>query len=145
MWGGNHTEGQVFQYIIDLNEEKRKKRKQPNRKNETAPTKNIVEKLPKTRIPSGTPEEITAAEEKGLVARREYDRKRNKNPERSEKQRLLAQQRRRVAKETGRCESCTTSAIPGQTRCEACAESHRQSRRRSDSNDSAAANEKATT
>ena len=130
--GPNHTKGQVFQYTIDLNEKKRKKRKLPDRKKERTPTKTIVEKLPETRIPSRTPEEITAAEEKRLVARREYDRKRNKNPDHREKQRLLAQQRRPIAKETGRCKSCTKAAIPGQTRCEACAESYRQSRRRSE-------------
>ena len=143
--GVNHTEGQVFQYTIDLNEKKRKKRKQPDRKYEEAPTNNIVEKLPETLIPSGTPEEITAAEEKKRVARREYDRKRTKIPERREKQRLLAQQRRRVAKETGRCKSCTEPAIPGLTRCETCAESHRQSGRRSDANSKAPVNAKATT
>ena len=56
--------------------------------------------------------------------------------------RRLVQERRQKAKEASKCRDCSKPAIPGQTRCEACAESHRQSRRRSDAKRRATANEK---
>ena len=43
--------------------------------------------------------------------------------------RLQAQEHRRKARELGLCRDCCQSAIPAQTRCEACAENHRLSRR----------------
>ena len=64
--------------------------------------------------------------------RQEYERARNQTPERMEYNRRLAQEQRQKAKEASKCRDCSKPAIPGQTRCEACAESHRQSRRRSD-------------
>ena len=63
--------------------------------------------------------------------RAEYERRRNQTPERKEQARLLAQSRQRKAKELGKCRNCIRPAILGQTRCETCAEAHRQSRRRS--------------
>ena len=64
--------------------------------------------------------------------RQEYERARNQTPERREYNRSYAQEQRRIAKEANKCRDCSKHAIPGKTRCEACAESHRQSRRRSD-------------
>ena len=64
--------------------------------------------------------------------RSEYDRARSQTPERMEYRRLLAQEKRRKAKELGKCRTCSNQAIPGQTRCPTCAEKHQQSRRRSD-------------
>ena len=73
---------------------------------------------------------------------REYERARNQTPERREYNRSYAQEQRRIAKEANKCRDCSKPAIPGKTRCEACAESHRQSRRTSDARRRAAAKEK---
>ena len=76
--------------------------------------------------------------------RREYDRLRNQRPERKEFYRRHAQEQRQRAKESGLCRHCGNAAIPSQTRCEICAERHRQSRRRSDARRMAAGNQTAT-
>ena len=138
--GVGHTEGEVFQYTIDLTK-KRKKRRQPDRREKKAPAKAIAKKQPTKPAPSRTPEEIAAAEEKKRGHRREYDRKRSKNPDRMEQGRLNAQARRQIAKATGKCKSCPEPAIPRQTRCPTCAEAHRQSRRRRDAKRRPAAKE----
>ena len=70
---------------------------------------------------------------------------RSQHPERKEYQRLHEQKKRERAKELGPCRNCSKPAIPGQSRCETCAEHHRQSRRRSDANRRAAVNETAAT
>ena len=61
--------------------------------------------------------------------RREYERLRGQRPERKEAHRQAQVKRRQQAKELGLCRSCNAKAIPGQTRCETCAEKHRASRR----------------
>ena len=61
----------------------------------------------------------------------EYEQAERKTPERREYQRQLAQEQRQRAKELGLCRHCSKPAILGQSRCETCAENHRQSRRRS--------------
>ena len=128
--GANAIERQVFQYTIDLNK-KRPRRRQPDRDEKKAPIKTTAREQLRKPAPSKTPEEIAAAEEKRQVARREYDRQRNKSPERVEYQRLYAQKRLHRARELGKCRNCSKPAIPGQSRCETCAEQHRQSRMRS--------------
>ena len=70
--------------------------------------------------PKQTPEE-----------RKEYERKRNQTPERKEWTSQFQQKQRRIAKEKGKCRSCPEPAIPGQVRCEKCAEKNRQSCRKS--------------
>ena len=62
--------------------------------------------------------------------RREYERLRRQRPERMEAKKRAAQERRRRARELGLCRDCNKKAIPGQTRCDTCAEKHRQSRGR---------------
>ena len=69
----------------------------------------------------------------------EYERARNQMPERREYNRRYAQEQRQKAKGLGKCRDCSSSAILGQTRCESCAENHRQSRRRNDARRRAAA------
>ena len=138
----NHTEGQVFQYTIDLNK-KRTGRRQPDRDEKKAPIKTTVREQLRKPAPSKTPEEIAAAEEKRQVARREYEQARN--TERREYNRRYAQEQRQKAKELGKCRDCSKPAIPGKTRCTTCAENHRQSRRRRDARRRAAANEASTT
>ena len=59
--------------------------------------------------------------------------------------RFLEQKKRERAKELGPCRNCSKPAIPGQSRCETCAEHHRQSRRGRDAHRSAAVNETAAT
>ena len=138
--GVSHTEGQVFQHTIDLTK-KRKRHKQPDRREKKAPAKAIAKKQPTKPAPSRTPEEIAAAAETSQVARREYEQARNRNPERMEYNRRLAREQRQIAKATGKCRSCPKPAIPEQTRCPRCSEHHRQSRRRSDARRRAAAKE----
>ena len=139
-----HTEGQVFQYTIDLNRKGRKRRRQPDLDEIKAPVKTIAKEQPIRPAPSRTPEDIAAAEEKSRVARREYDKKRNKDQERREYRRRYAQEQRQAARELGKCRDCSKPAIPGQTRCGSCAENHRQSRSAATPTERAA-NEKATT
>ena len=61
--------------------------------------------------------------------RREYERLRGQRPERKEAHRQAQIKRRQRARELGLCRSCNAKAIPGQTRCETCAEKHRTARR----------------
>ena len=49
--------------------------------------------------------------------------------ERQERPRARAAEKRRKLKESGLCKDCQQPAIPGQTRCQSCANKHRQSRR----------------
>ena len=77
-----------------------------------------------------TPQETPLAKTNGTRQnRRAYEKVRNKTPERREYNRRLAQEQRQKAKELGQCPHCGEPAIPGQTRCEQCAEQHRVSRR----------------
>ena len=62
--------------------------------------------------------------------RAEYDRARGQTPERKKYRSLLAQERRRKAKELGKCKSCPNPAKPGQTRCPTCTEKHHEYNRR---------------
>ena len=85
------------------------------------------------------------AQEAKLLRCREYERARSKSPERMEYNRRLAQEQRQKAKELGQCRNCSEPAILHQTRCPACAEAHRQSRRLSDAKRRAAAKHATTT
>ena len=84
----------------------------------------------KTDNPSGA--KAKATQEAKRQGRQEYDGQRNQTPERRQYRRLLAQERRRKAKELGQCRSCSNLAIPGQTRCPTCAEKRREYGRRRD-------------
>ena len=100
--------------------------------------------IPQESSPQGTkPKQRTAPDPVQTEAKRqnqvEYDRQRKKSPERVEYKRLYAQKRPHRARELGKCRNCSKPAIPGQSRCETCAEQHRQSRRRSDAKRRAAA------
>ena len=65
-----------------------------------------------------TPTEVEAKEQN----QREYELR----PERKEQKRRSTQDRRDKAKSLGLCVECGAPPIPDQTRCEACAEQHRQ-------------------
>ena len=67
-----------------------------------------------------------------LTSRQEYERLRRQRPERRETARKTARERRQRAKELGLCRDDSNKAIPGQTRCETCAEKQRQARRRNE-------------
>ena len=58
------------------------------------------------------------------------ERKRPRSPEQKERARKNAQEKRRQAKELGLCRDCSSTAIPGQTRCPTCAAKHRVHRQR---------------
>ena len=80
----------------------------------------------------------TQTKEKANSAnQQEYGHLRQQRSDRREAQRKWAQENRQKAKQFGLCRDCRNEAIPGQTRCETCAESHRQARRRSDAERSA--------
>ena len=65
-----------------------------------------------------TPTEVEAKEQN----QREYELR----PERKELKRRSTQNRRDKAKSLGLCVECGAPPIPDQTRCEVCAEQHRQ-------------------
>ena len=95
---------------------------------------------------NGTPQEISTTKTGDTRQdRREYERLRRQRPERQEANRKAEQKRRQKAKDLGLCQRCGQPAIPGQTRCETCAEAHRQSRRQSDANRRTVAKEAAAT
>ena len=64
--------------------------------------------------------------------RRNYDKDRNQTAERKAYQRRQRRKQVQTAKETGKCRDCPNPAILGQTKCQTCAEKHRQRRRKSD-------------
>ena len=116
--------------------DKKKPSRKPPRKNTAKSPQNATSKVGKpVHHPEPTLDEVEARRQERL----EYDRRRNKTPERKEYHRLAAQARQRKAKGLGICRSCPLPAILGQTRCPTCAETHRQSRRHSDAKRRAAA------
>ncbi len=78
--------------------------------------------------PEPTPTEVEARAEN----RRAYEQERNQTPERKELLRRVTQSRREEAKRLGLCVGCGETPIPGETRCESCAENHRQYRRQAE-------------
>ena len=118
--------------------EKREATQTPERRQNTQPANgNLKDRIASTREQPNQgdrPERTSISPE-----RREYDKARSRSPERREYNRHLAQEQRQKARETGQCRNCSRPAIPGQTRCPACAEAHRQSRRISDARRRAAA------
>ena len=93
------------------------KRPKSNKKSASASQK---VKKPKPRV-DPTPAEVEAREQNG----REYEQR----PEHKELKRRITQDRRDKAKSLGLCVACRATPIPDQTRCETCAEQHRQYRR----------------
>ena len=142
--GVNPTEGQLFTYTFTLPTNPRKflnrlkkgkgllkarantstgtrtKDQKNTNKQSAPPAERPDAKAPEQSRPKQTPED-----------RKEYYRVRNQDPERKEFKRQYQRKQDQIAKETGKCKGCSDPAIPGQTRCETCAEKHRQSRRKS--------------
>ena len=81
---------------------------------------------------------LTRKVKKTPTKRVEYDRARSQTPERKEYRRQHQRKLDKIAKETSNCVSCPNLAIKDQTRCETCAEKHRQSGRRSEEKKKAA-------
>ena len=135
-WAVGHT---TFEFSFSLPEpanpgncsKTKKKQPGPPPRKSTASTR-PGEAPPKARKLKPHTKPDSASVETKKQERAEYERQRNQTPERKERARLLAQARQRKAKELGKCRNCIRPAIPGQTRCETCADHHRQSRRRSD-------------
>ena len=135
-WAVGHT---TFEFSFSLPEpansgncsKTKKKQPVPPPQKSTASTR-PRESLAKARKLKLHTKPDSASVETKKQERAEYERRRNQTPERKEQARLLAQSRQRKAKELGKCGNCIRPAILGQTRCETCAENHRQSRRRSD-------------
>ena len=140
--GVNPTEGQLFRYTFTLPTNTRKflnrlrKGTQPRKARIANPEKAGVKPqrktgertAPATEYPTtGTnrPPRPKATPED----RREYERTRRQRPERRETLRKASQANRQKAKNLGLCRDCSNPAIPGQTRCEICAEKHRQADR----------------
>ena len=140
-WAIGHT----FEFTFSLPEPANKGGGSPTRKNPAGTGKSLKKAAPRAT----KPKQRTAPDPVQTDAKRqnqvEYDRQRNKSPERVEYRRLREQERRRQAKLLGLCKNCSNPAIAGQTRCLSCAEKHRQSRRRNYANRRAAVNETAAT
>ena len=83
--------------------------------------------------PSEAPEPAKAANQRRPKRATEPSAppRRQQRPERQEAGRRSAQENRQRAKQLGLCRHCSAEAIPGQTRCETCAEKHRENRRKS--------------
>ena len=131
--GINVTKTHTFNVTLPLpkvNRRKRRKAKAPRPartqtpKEQKAPTKRLTtrRKATSTSVTPRTPEEKRDA-------RRQYDRIRNKRPDRKELHRRKAGEKRTLAKELDLCRDCYGMPKPNQTRCEGCAERHRQYRR----------------
>ena len=104
-----------------------KAREKKSRKENRKPTPNShPKKTTPPRRPEPTPAEVEAKHEE----QRKKDQQRSQTPERKEYRRLLAQEKRRKAKELGLCRDYPNAATPDQTRCETCTKKHRESRRR---------------
>ena len=88
---------------------------------------------------------LTREVKKTPTKREEYDRARSQTPERKEYRRQHQRKVDKIAKETSKCVSCPNPAIKDQTRCETCAERHREYRRRSDARRQDIASQTATT
>ena len=87
---------------------------------------NLPQPVKQTALPQAKP----LSERTNSESRREYERLRGQRPERREFRRKAAQVSRQKAKDLALCKVCRNPAIPGQTRCEICAEKHRQGNRR---------------
>ena len=140
-WAIGHT----FEFTFSLPEPANKGGGSPTRKNPAGTGKSLKKAAPRAT----KPKQRTAPDPVQTEAKRqnqvEYDRQRNKSPERVEYQRLYAQKRLHRARELGKCKNCSKPAIPGQSRCETCAEQHRQSRRRSHAEPGSSEGQAATT
>ena len=79
-----------------------------------------------------TSDEEAAVKERAKQARRKYDRKRSKTPERKAYLNTYNKAWIQNRKSIGLCRVCSSPAIPNQTRCEPCAENRRISRRKAD-------------
>ena len=141
--GVNHTERQLFSYSFTLPANSREylnrlQRRNGTRKTSTSFLTEVHTKRAKAKRQESTrlsePDKVEIPEQpeakQTTEARREYDRVRRQTPERKEQVRQANRKSRRIAKETGKCRSCPQPAIPSQTRCETCAEKHRQSNRK---------------
>ena len=126
------VEGRTFEFVFDLpwtakadrsSKAKQKLTRKARRKN-TA------------RRPHAKPKQPTQPTLAQLTTKRkdkpEYDQQRSTTPERREHNRRHAQERRKLARESGNCRDCRNPAKQGQIRCEPCAEKHRVGRRKND-------------
>ena len=119
----------------------RPKTKKPIRKPRRKPTvrKPAKKAKPKNQKPKRSTKPDLVQEETKRQKQREYDQQRNNTPGRKEYQRAVQSKLVARRKELGLCVNCGDVAIPGQTRCESCAEEHRITRRKNDANRRAAA------
>ena len=103
--------------------------KPEDRRRFTKPAKTKPMSEPKHRPPKKvSPPRIKKIPEE----QREHEGPKQLQPEHREASRQTAKDWRERAKELGLCRDCREQAIPKQTRCEACAEKHRVSRRKND-------------
>ena len=113
------TEERTFQHRFDITRPEPKEK--PRKVRKPQPRKPRVRK---PRVPTKTVEER-------IESRRAYEQTRSQTPDRKEYVRLQKQKDRRERKAAGQCRICSSTAIPGQTRCEVCRDKHRVSRRAS--------------
>ena len=131
------VEGRTFDFTFALpwphgtrGGPKTKKKPARTRPQKSTKVKTTQKATPKVKKPKRSTEPNPSQAETKRRERNEYDRTRNQTTERKERARLVAQERRRKAKDLGLCRDCPSPAIPSQTRCELCAEEHRVSRRK---------------
>ena len=127
--GQTRCEPCAEQHRVSRREHDRKRRSTGKHPDEP-PTLQTTPPVP----PSEAPEPAKAANQRRPKRATEPSAppRRQQRPERQEAGRRSAQENRQRAKQLGLCRHCSAEAIPGQTRCETCAEKHRQARRKSD-------------
>ena len=122
------VKGRTFRFSFPLPGNINTRKKAPNKAEATAVPREVADSA-KT-INKAKPK--TAKSRTPSTNRQEYESSRRQQPERKAAHNEAAKKKREQAKFLGLCRHCKAPAIPGQTRCEECAEEHRQARRLSD-------------
>ena len=121
--------GRTFTLTIPLPEPANRGGRPPSRAIQ-AGKKTPRKATPKTQQAKPRPEPAVANAEAKLGCPLDQERKRPTSPDRKERARKNAREKRGQAKKLGLCRDCSSTAIAEQTRCEGCAAKHRLGRRR---------------
>ena len=138
------VEGRTFQFSFPLPGNNSTRKKSSDKNLATHGKKGKKTAVPTPTRNSSKPSNGTSQSRPELTSgpstspsRKEYGNLRRQRPDRQKAQRKAAQDTRQRAKRLGLCRDYRDQAIPGQTRCETCAEKHRLARRKNDAERSA--------
>ena len=105
--------------------------KGPIQERHTALTTEVPSKKAHSQSPTKQHKPTPDSETTASVKRQEYEQRRSQRPERKEAARQAARKRRDRRIAAGICVVCEGTPIPGETKCEVCAEKHRIARSKS--------------